>query len=219
MTEAVLEEVAAWPARPLETVYPLIFCDALRVRIRDEGLVRNKAVHIALGVRPDGSKEILGLWLEQNEGAKFWLRVMNELKNRGVEDVLIAVVDGLKGFPEAISAVFPQATVQTCIVPLLRHSLDLVSWKDRKLVAAALQDIYRALDAKPGEVALGAFEKSLWGRKYPAIGQSCGASGPRSSRSMPFPARCGGFCTPPMPSRRSIQSGPGQSGPEAIPQR
>ena len=132
VTDAVLEEVAAWQARPLEAVYPLIFFDALRVKIRDEGLVRNKAVHIALGVRADGTKEILGLWLEQNEGAKFWLRVMNELKNRGVEDVLIAVVDGLKGFPEAITAVFPQATVQTCIVHLLRHSLDFVSWKDRK---------------------------------------------------------------------------------------
>src|SRR5215212_9840575 len=120
VTDAVLEEVAAWQARPLETVYPLIFFDALRVKIRDEGLVRNKAVHIALGVRADGSKEILGLWLEQNEGAKFWLRVMNEIKNRGVEDVLIAVVDGLKGFPEAITAVFPQATVQTCIVQTIR---------------------------------------------------------------------------------------------------
>src|SRR5262249_38246261 len=116
--------------------------DALRVKVRDEGLVRNKAVHIALGVRADGTKEILGLWLEQNEGAKFWLRVMNELKNHGVEDVLIAVVDGLKGFPEAITAVFPHATVQTCIVHLLRHSLDFVSWKDRKPVAAALKEIW-----------------------------------------------------------------------------
>ena len=122
VTDAVLEEVSAWQARPLEAIYPLIFFDALRVKIRDEGTVRNKAVHIALGVRADGTKEILGLWLEQNEGAKFWLRVMNELKNRGVEDVLIAVVDGLKGFPEAITAVFPQATVQTCIVHLLRHA-------------------------------------------------------------------------------------------------
>ena len=112
VTDAVLEEVSAWQARPLEAIYPLVFFDALRVKIRDEGLVRNKAVPIALGVRADGTKEILGLWLEQNEGAKFWLRVMNELKNRGVEDVLIAVVDGLKGFPEAITAVFPQATVQ-----------------------------------------------------------------------------------------------------------
>ncbi len=115
VTDAVLDEVAAWQARPLEPVYPLVFFDALRVKIRDEGLVRNKAVHIALGVRADGTKEILGLWLEQNEGAKFWLRVMNEMKTRGVEDVLIAFVDGLKGFPEAIVAVFPEATVQTCI--------------------------------------------------------------------------------------------------------
>ena len=172
VTDAVLEEVAAWQARPLEAIYPLVFFDALRVKIRDEGLVRNKAIHIALGVRADGTKEILGLWLEQNEGAKFWLRVMNELKNRGVEDVLVAVVDGLKGFPDAITAVFPQATVQTCIVHLLRHSLDFVSWKDRKPVAAALKDIYRAIDADAGETALDAFEKSFWGQKYPAIGQS-----------------------------------------------
>jgi len=172
VTDAVLEEVSAWQARPLEEIYPLVFFDALRVKIRDEGLVRNKAVHIALGVRADGTKEILGLWLEQNEGAKFWLRVMNELKNRGVEDVLIAVVDGLKGFPEAITAVFPQATVQTCIVHLLRHSLDFASWKDRKPVAAALKSIYRAVDAAAGEAALSAFQESFWGQKYPAIGQS-----------------------------------------------
>src|SRR5882762_4354622 len=110
VTDAVLEEVALWQNRPLEPVYPLVFFDALRVKIRDEGLVRNKAIHIALGVRADGTKEVLGLWIEQNEGAKFWLRVMNELKNRGTEDILLAVVDGLKGFPEAITAVFPQAT-------------------------------------------------------------------------------------------------------------
>lgn len=172
VTDAVLEEVAAWQARPLEPVYPLVFFDALRVKIRDEGLVRNKAVHIALGVRADGTKEILGLWLEQNEGAKFWLRVMNELRNRGVEDILLAVVDGLKGFPDAITAVFPEATVQTCIVHLLRVSLDFVSWKDRKAVAATLKDIYRGVDAAAGEAALAAFEDSFWGRKYPAIGQS-----------------------------------------------
>jgi putative transposase len=172
VTDAVLDDVAAWQARPLEPVYPLVFFDALRVKIRDEGLVRNKAIHIALGVRADGTKEILGLWLEQNEGAKFWLRVMNELRNRGVEDVLIAVVDGLKGFPEAIRAVFPDATVQTCIVHLLRNSLDFVSYKDRKTVAAALKAIYRAKDADDGEKALSDFEASEWGRKYPAIGQS-----------------------------------------------
>src|SRR6202789_3425017 len=116
VTDAVLEEVAAWQARPLEATYPLVFFDSLRVKIRDEGLVRNKAVYIALGVQADGTKDILGLWIENTEGAKFWLRVMNELKNRGVSDVLIAVIDGLKGFPEAINAVFPQTVVQTCIV-------------------------------------------------------------------------------------------------------
>ena len=143
VTDAVLEELATWQARPLEAVYPLVFFDALRVKIRDEGTVRNKAVHIALGVRVDGTKEVLGLWLEQNEGAKFWLRVMNELRNRGVEDVLLAVVDGLKGFPEAITAVFPDAMVQTCIVHLLRHSLDFVRREndplDRFLILLTLQ--------------------------------------------------------------------------------
>ena len=172
VTDAVLDEVAIWQNRPLEAVYPLVFFDALRVKVRDEGLVRNKAVHIALGVRADGIKEILGLWIEQNEGAKFWLRVMNELRNRGVEDVLIAVVDGLKGFPDAIRAVFPEATVQTCIVHLMRHSLDFVSYKDRKPVATALKDIYRAPDAAAGLAALDAFADSPLGRKYPAIAQS-----------------------------------------------
>jgi putative transposase len=172
VTDAVLEEVAAWQARPLEPAYPLVFFDALRVKVRDEGLVRNKAVHIALGVRADGTKDILGLWLEQNEGAKFWLRVMNELRTRGVEDVLIAVVDGLKGFPEAITAVFPDATVQTCIVHLLRQSLALVAYKDRKAGAAALKEVYRAVDAAAGGAALAAFEEGPWGRKYPAIGPS-----------------------------------------------
>jgi putative transposase len=171
VTDAVLDEITTWQARPLEPVYPLIFFDALRVKVRDEGMVRNKAVHVALGVRADGTKEILGLWLEQNEGAKFWLRVLNELRNRGVEDVLIAVVDGLKGFPDAIQAAFPQALVQTCIVHLLRNSLEFVSWKDRKAVATALKDIYRAVDADAALAALEAFEDGAWGRKYPAIGQ------------------------------------------------
>src|SRR5271163_4340544 len=172
VTDAVLDEVAAWQGRPLEPVYPLVFFDALRVKIRDEGLVRNKAVYVALGVRADGTKEILGLWLEQNEGAKFWLRVMTELKNRGVEDILIAVVDGLKGFPEAIVAVFPEATVQTCIVHLIRHSMDFASWKDRKALAGALKTIYRAKDADAANVALAAFDAGHWGQKYPAIAQS-----------------------------------------------
>ena len=172
VTDAVLEEVAAWQARPLDPAYPLVLFDAIRVKIRDEGMVRNKAIHIALGVLADGTKVVLGLWIEQNEGAKFWLRVMNELKNRGVEDIMLAVVDGLKGFPDAITAVFPEAIVQTCIVHLLRNSMDFVSWKDRKPLASALKSIYRAVDAKAAEEALTAFENSEWGRRYPAIGQS-----------------------------------------------
>jgi putative transposase len=172
VTDAVLEEVAEWQNRPLEALYPLIFFDAIRVKVRDEGTVRNKAVYVALGVRPDGTKEVLGLWIEQNEGAKFWLRVMNELKGRGVDDVLIAIVDGLKGFPEAITAVFPQAQVQTCVVHLIRHSLAFVSYKDRKSVAAALKQIYKATDADAGKAALEDFAEGPWGAKYPAIAQS-----------------------------------------------
>jgi len=172
VTDAVLEEVAEWQNRPLEAVYPLIVFDAIRVKIRDEGFVRNKAVYIALGILAEGSKEILGIWIEQTEGAKFWLRVMNELKNRGVGDILIAVVDGLKGFPEAISAVFPQTVIQTCIVHLIRHSLEFVSWKDRKPVMPALRAIYRAKDAEAGRQALDDFAAGLWGQRYPAIAQS-----------------------------------------------
>jgi putative transposase len=172
VTDAVLEEVAEWQNRPLDAVYPLVFFDAIRVKIRDEGFVRNKAVYIALGILPDGNKEILGIWIEQTEGAKFWLRVMNELKNRGIADILIAVVDGLKGFPEAITAVFPQTVVQTCIVHLIRHSLDFVSWKDRKPAVAALRAIYRAPDAEAGLKALEDFDAGPWGRRYPAIAQS-----------------------------------------------
>ena len=172
VTDAVLEEVAAWQQRPLDAAYPLVFFDAIRVKIRDEGMVKNKAIHIALGVRADGHKEVLGLWIEQNEGAKFWLRVMNELKNRGTEDIMLAVVDGLKGFPDAITAVFPEAIVQTCIVHLLRNSMDFVSWKDRRGLATALKEIYRAVDADTAEQALTAFEAGDWGQRYPAIGQS-----------------------------------------------
>jgi putative transposase len=172
VTDAILDEIAEWQNRPLEAVYPVVFFDALRVKVRDEGTVRNKAVYLALGVRADGRKEILGLWIEQTEGAKFWLRVMTELKNRGVEDVLIAVVDGLKGFPDAITAVFPQAQVQTCIVHLIRNSLEFVSYKDRKVVAAALKEIYRAKDADAGTAALDAFAKGGLGLRYPAIPMS-----------------------------------------------
>ena len=172
ITDAVLEEVGEWQNRPLDSCYALVFFDAIRVRIRDEGLVRNKAIYIALGILPDGTKEILGLWIERTEGAKFWLRVVNELKNRGVGDILIAVVDGLKGFPEAINAVFPETVVQTCIVHLIRHSMNFASWKDRKDVAKGLKTIYRAVNAEAGQAALDEFAKGPWGEKYPAIAQS-----------------------------------------------
>ncbi len=172
VTDAVLDEVAEWQNRPLDASYPLVFFDALRVKIRDEGFVRNKAVYIALGVLPDGTKDILGLWIEQTEGAKFWLRVMNDLKGRGVTDILIAVVDGLKGFPEAINAVFPQTVVQTCIVHPIRHSMDFAASKDRKGVAQALKTVYRAVDANAGQAALDHFAEGPWGAKYPAIAQS-----------------------------------------------
>ena len=188
VTDAVLDEIAEWQERPLEAVYPLVFFDALRVKIRDEGTVRNKAVYLALGVRADGHKEILGLWIEQTEGAKFWLRVMAELKNRGVEDILIAVVDGLKGFPDAITAVFPQAQVQTCIVHLIRNSLDFVSYKDRRAVAAALKAIYKATDADAGAAALEAFATDEWGRKYPAIVMSWRRHWPAVIPFFAFPA-------------------------------
>ena len=172
ITDAVLETVAEWQGRPLDACYPLVFFDAIRVKIRDEGFVRNKAVYIALGILPDGTKEILGIWIEQTEGAKFWLRVMNELKGRGVADILIAVVDGLKGFPEAINGVFPETVVQTCIVHLIRNSMSFASWKDRKPIAQALRSVYRAQTPEAGMAALDAFEDSPWGRKYPAIAQS-----------------------------------------------
>jgi putative transposase len=188
VTDAVLDEIAEWQDRPLEALYPLVFFDALRVKIRDEGTVRNKAVYVALGVRVDGRKEILGLWIEQTEGAKFWPRVMTELKNRGVEDILIAVVDGLKGFPDAITAVFPQAQVQTCIVHLIRTSLDFVSYKDRKAVAAALREIYRAKDADAGTAALDAFAAGSWGLKYPAIALSWRRHWPAVVPFFAFPA-------------------------------
>lgn len=172
VTDSVIDEVAAWQARPLEATYAIVFFDALRVKIRDEGLVRNKAVYLAIGVRPSGEREVLGLWIEQTEGAKFWLRVMNEIRTRGTNDILIAVVDGLKGFPEAITAVFPETIVQTCIVHLIRYTMQFASWKERKAIAAALKPIYRADHAEAARQALEAFDEGEWGRKYPAIAQS-----------------------------------------------
>jgi putative transposase len=169
VTNAVLEDMKAWQTRPLERIYPVVFFDALRVKIRDEGLVKNKAVYLALGVTLEGTREVLGLWIEQNEGAKFWLRVCNELKNRGVADILIAVVDGLKGFPEAIQTTFPETTVQTCIVHLLRHSLAFCSWKDRQAVARELKAVYAAENAETARQALAGFARSEWARRYPTI--------------------------------------------------
>ena len=172
VTDAVLEEVHEWQNRPLDQMYPVVFFDAMRVKIRDEGSVKNKAVYLALGMTAEGIKEVLGIWVEQNEGAKFWLKVMNELRNRGVEDILIAVVDGLKGFPEAITTVFPEANVQTCIVHLTRYSLSFCGWKDRQKVANELKTIYRAETAETAAQRLGEFEAGPWGKKFPMIGQS-----------------------------------------------
>ena len=168
VTDAVLEEVREWQNRPLDPVYPVVFFDALRVKIRDEGLVRNKAVYLALAITSEGDKEVLGLWIEQTEGAKFWLKVMNELRTRGLHDILIAVVDGLTGFPDAIGTVFPRTTVQTCIVHLIPNSLAFVSWKDRKKVMPDLKAVYRAESAEAAAARLDEFE-ARWGQRYPAV--------------------------------------------------
>ncbi|MBK6650662.1 MAG: IS256 family transposase [Betaproteobacteria bacterium] len=169
VTDAVMSEVTAWQARPLEPMYPVVFFDALRVKIREDAVVRNKAIYLALGVQPDGTRDILGLWIENTEGAKFWMKVFNDLKTRGVNDILIAVTDGLKGMPEALSAVFPATTLQTCIVHLIRNSLDYASWKDRKALAAAIKPIYTAASAEAALVELDAFEAGQWGAKFPTV--------------------------------------------------
>ena len=184
VTDSVLSEVTAWQARALEAVYPVVFFDALRVKVREDNVVRNKAVYLALGIRRDGSREILGLWIETTEGAKFWMKVFNDLKTRGVNDILgaadafrhigslrepIAVTDGLTGMPAALAAVFPRTTLQTCIVHLIRNSLDYASWKDRKSLAAALRPIYAAASAEAALAALDAFADGEWGRKFPTV--------------------------------------------------
>jgi putative transposase len=172
VTDAVLEELKEWQSRPLESVYAIVYFDAVRVKIRDEGLVKNKAVYLAIGYTCSGYKQILGMWIEQTEGAKFWLSVMNDLKARGLDDILIAVVDGLSGFPDAIEAAYPQALVQTCIVHLIRNSMAYASWKERKAIAASLKPIYQAENAGAAESALEAFEAGEWGQKYPNIARS-----------------------------------------------
>jgi putative transposase len=150
-------------------MYPVVFFDALRVKIKEDAVVRNKAIYLALGVQPDGSRDILGLWIEGTEGAKFWMKVFNDLKTRGVNDILIAVTDGLKGMPEALGAVYPATTLQTCIVHLIRNSLDYASWKDRKTLAAAIRPIYTAANAEAALAELDAFEQGPWGQKFPTV--------------------------------------------------
>ena len=169
VTDAVHADVTAWQQRALEPMYPVVFFDALRVKIRDEGTVRSKAVYLALAILPDGSRDILGIWVEQTEGAKFWLKVFTDLQTRGCRDILIAVTDGLKGMSEALAAVYPATTLQTCLVHLIRHSLDFATWKVRKELAAALRTIYTASDADLAAVALEAFAAGPWGQRYPAI--------------------------------------------------
>lgn len=170
ITDAVIEEVKAWQSRPLDALYPIVYLDCIHVKVRD-GSVRVKAVYLAIGINMSGEKEVLGLWIAQTEGAKFWLQVVTELRNRGVQDIFIACVDGLKGFPEAIEAVYPRAAVQLCIVHMVRNSLNYVSWKMRAEVAADLKRIYTATTADEAEQRLGEFEEK-WGDAYPPIGQS-----------------------------------------------
>ncbi len=172
VTDEVMAEALSWQSRPLETMYPVVFFDALRVKIRDDGVVSNKAVYLALGIQADGQRDVLGLWIEQTEGAKFWLKVFNELKTRGCQDILIAVVDGLKGLTEAIGTAYPKTTAQTCIVHLIRNSLEYASYKDRKVLAAALRLIYAAASEDAARQALQDFADGPWGEKYPTIVQS-----------------------------------------------
>jgi transposase-like protein len=169
VTDGIVTEVTAWQSRPLERMYPVVFFDALRVRIRDEATVRMKAIYLALAVLPNGQREILGIWIEQTEGAKFWMKVFSDLKTRGCQDILIAVTDGLKGMSEALAAVFPQTTLQTCIVHLIRQSLDFANWKERKPMAIALRPIYAAPSADAARAALDTFERGPWGTKFPTV--------------------------------------------------
>src|SRR5580692_1921304 len=171
VTDGVIEEVKLWQGRPLEELYPIVYLDALMVKVRDEGHVQNKAIYVVLGVNLEGQKEVLGLWAAQNEGAKFWLQVLTELHNRGVKDILIACVDGLKGFPEVIESVYPKAEVQTCIVHLVRASLNYVSWKQRKPVAMDLRRIYQAASAADADLQLDAFAQK-WDAVCPMVSQS-----------------------------------------------
>ena len=171
VTKAVQEEVTLWQNRPLDEVYPIVYLDAIRVKVRQDGRVINKAVYLAIGVNLDGLKEVLGMWTAETEGAKFWLQVVTELKNRGVQDIFIACVDGLKGFPEAIESVFPDTQIQLCLVHMVRHSLNYVSWKQRKEVAADLKAIYQAPTIEQAEIAMDEFA-TKWDNSHPTISRS-----------------------------------------------
>lgn len=171
VTDAVMDEAKAWQARPLDALYPIVYLDCIHVKTRDAGAVRAKAVYLALGISMQGEKEILGLWIAQTEGAKFWLQVVTELKNRGVQDIFIACVDGLKGFPDAIEAVYPKTAVQLCLVHMVRHSLNYVSWKLRKEIAADLKTVYAAATVDEAAIRLNEFD-AKWGADYPTIVKS-----------------------------------------------
>lgn len=171
VTSAVADELKIWQNRPLDTLYPIVYMGAIRVKVRDNGHIMYKAVYLALVITMDGIKEVLGVWVAENEGAKFWLQVVTEPKNHGVQDIFIACVDGLKGFPEAIETVFPSTQIQLCIVHMVRNSLKYVSWKQRKEVAADLKAIYQATTADQAEINLVVFE-SKWDETHPSIGQS-----------------------------------------------
>ena len=191
VTDAVVAEITAWQSRPLEPMYPVVFFDALRVKIRDEATVRSKAVYLALAVLPDGSRDILGIWIEHTEGAKFWMKVFSDLKARGCQDILIAVTDGLKGMSEALTAVYPATTLQTCLVHLLRHSLEFANWKERKPLAKALRPIYTAPGAEAAGAALDDFERGPWGAKFPTVVASWRRAWAHVIHSLPFRRRSG----------------------------
>lgn len=186
VTDAVLDEVRAWQGRPLDEVYPILYLDALQVKVKDQGRISNKAIYLAIGVNMRGLKEVLGMWASENEGAKFWLSVVTELKNRGVRDIFIACVDGLKGFPEAIETVFPKTQVQLCPVHLVRYSLAFVSFKDRKAVAADLKAIYRAATEAEAAAQLEAFA-AKWDARYPLIAKSWRANWARLTPMFSYP--------------------------------
>jgi putative transposase len=187
VTDGIVAEVTAWQSRPLERLYPVVFFDALRVKMRDEATVRSKAIYLALAVRPDGTRDVLGLWIEHTDGAKFWMKVFSDLKTRGCQDILIAVTDGLKGMSEALAAVFPETTLQTCIVHLIRHSLEFANWKERKPMATALRPIYTAASAEAATAALDAFERGPWGRKFPTVVASWRRAWPQIIPFFAFP--------------------------------